>query len=497
MNRVRANIVANIAGQGWTVLLALLCTPFYVRFLGVEAYGLIAFFITLQTLLQLLDLGLGVTLNRELARSRQAPADDIPALATTLEAWYWMLGLALGVVLFCFLPTVTLWWLNAEQLHVAHVEHAARAFALLGALQWPMLFYGHGMAGLQRQVAANAVQIPATFLANVGGVLLIWLGPRSVAALLTWQGVVLAAQALLLRYIFWSQAGFRRTQPASRVAMLQRIWRFSAGSSAISVTGVLISHLDKMVLSRILPLESFGHYGLANTVARGLYVLITPVFSAYFPRLSTLVARNDGAAVRHSYRAGTQVMAVLVIPTAAVLVAFAPDVVRLWLRNAELAYTVAPLAMLLVVGTCLNGLMNLPYALQLAHGNTRIGLVINVALVSLLIPAAMYAATRFGAIGAAATWAVANGLYLVVGLPVTHRLLLKTGIGEWALRDVQPAVAASTLLVLMAHRVFVPPESYPALAAFLFAVWCCTTLAAGSVSGTVRKTATHAIRRLA
>ena len=102
MNRVRSNIVANIAGQAWAVVLALVCTPFYIRFLGVEAYGLIAFFVTLQTLLQLLDLGLGVTLNRELARSRQAPSDDLPALATTLEAWYWILGIALGVVLFCY-----------------------------------------------------------------------------------------------------------------------------------------------------------------------------------------------------------------------------------------------------------------------------------------------------------------------------------------------------------------------------------------------------------
>ena len=68
--------------------------------------------------------------------------------------------------------------------------------------------------------------------------------------------------------------------------------------SGIAITGAVLMHLDKLILSRLLPLEIFGHYSVAATVARGLYVLITPVFSAYFPRLSSLAAQHDGGPCR-------------------------------------------------------------------------------------------------------------------------------------------------------------------------------------------------------
>ncbi len=38
--------------------------PLYIKFLGIEAYGIIGFFTTLQAMFTLLDLGLGYTLNR-------------------------------------------------------------------------------------------------------------------------------------------------------------------------------------------------------------------------------------------------------------------------------------------------------------------------------------------------------------------------------------------------------------------------------------------------
>lgn len=51
------------------MLMGLVFVPLYIKFLGMEAYGLIGFFATLQALFSILDLGLGATLNRELARA--------------------------------------------------------------------------------------------------------------------------------------------------------------------------------------------------------------------------------------------------------------------------------------------------------------------------------------------------------------------------------------------------------------------------------------------
>ena len=41
MSLLKLNIVVNFAGQGWAALMALALVPLYIKFLGIEAYGLI------------------------------------------------------------------------------------------------------------------------------------------------------------------------------------------------------------------------------------------------------------------------------------------------------------------------------------------------------------------------------------------------------------------------------------------------------------------------
>ncbi len=66
------NLLAGLANSVWTALVGLAVIPLYLKFLGIEAYGLIGFFATTQALLQILDLGLAPTITREVARCSAA-----------------------------------------------------------------------------------------------------------------------------------------------------------------------------------------------------------------------------------------------------------------------------------------------------------------------------------------------------------------------------------------------------------------------------------------
>ena len=52
-------------------------------------------------------------------------------------------------------------------------------------------------------------------------------------------------------------------------------------------------HFDKIILIKLLPLEAFGYYVLASTVASGLSFLETPIYTAVFPRLSQHVLHEE------------------------------------------------------------------------------------------------------------------------------------------------------------------------------------------------------------
>src|ERR1035438_4166266 len=65
---LKKNVAANYIGQGWQALMSFAFVPLYIKYLGMEAYGLIGIFALLQAWLVLLDMGVRPTLSREMAR---------------------------------------------------------------------------------------------------------------------------------------------------------------------------------------------------------------------------------------------------------------------------------------------------------------------------------------------------------------------------------------------------------------------------------------------
>ena len=71
------SVVSNlIANYGTTIsgsMLSLLFTPIYIYYLSIEAYGIIGFIASLMVFLNFLDLGMGQTVNREMAKFHKDP----------------------------------------------------------------------------------------------------------------------------------------------------------------------------------------------------------------------------------------------------------------------------------------------------------------------------------------------------------------------------------------------------------------------------------------
>ena len=94
------NIVANFVGMVWAALMGPALVSIYVRFMGIEAYGLVGILTTLQATFTLLDLGLSTATNRELARySVQEDAGEAArTLVRTAETIYWTIAGGIAVI---------------------------------------------------------------------------------------------------------------------------------------------------------------------------------------------------------------------------------------------------------------------------------------------------------------------------------------------------------------------------------------------------------------
>ncbi|MGH7742783.1 MAG: lipopolysaccharide biosynthesis protein, partial [Candidatus Eiseniibacteriota bacterium] len=456
-SRLKLNLLANVAGTGSSSLMQIAFVPLYIRYMGIEAYGLVGFFVALQGVLQVLDLGFSPTMNREMARYSVQPerATEARDLARTLELGYWALGLVIGLAIWAIAPWIATRWVHPASLTVGVVRQAIVLMGLLSLVQWPLTLYVGGLIGLQRQPLLNALQVALAAIGHFGAVLILWRVSPTITAFLSWQIVVSTLRLALLGMAFW-----RSVPPAERAARfdltrMRDIWRFSAGMGGITVTTLILTQADKVILSKLISLQMFGYYTLAGTVGGGVAVIAGPVFNLVFPQLSALVASGNPNLIKRFYHQSAQLMAVIILPVASLLAFFSSDILLAWTGTPEVAQNAGPIVTLLAVGSALNSVMVLPYSLQLAYGWTWLGVRLNTLFIVLLVPALIVLATRYGPAGAAATWAMLNGLYLILGAPLTYRRLLKGEGRRWILEDVAlPAFGA--VAVVAAARALLP-----------------------------------------
>lgn len=451
MKQLKLNIVANLVGRGWMAILSLALVPFYIKFMGIEAYALVGIYTTLYSLFSLLDVGLSSTLNRELARLsiQENQAQRARNLVRTLEIIYWAISGLIALALLLLVPILANHWIQPGKLASGTVEQALLLISLVIATQFPFIFYTGGLQGLQRQILLNTLLIGMASLRGFGAILVLWLVSPTVQTFFTWQLFVSLLQTILSAILLWMSLPKATSKARFEKALLKDIWRFAAGLTAVAFLGLLLNNLDKIVLSNLLSLEAFGYYTLATTIATSLYMIVIPIYSAAFPQLSQLVAVGDEEALKKSYHRSCQIMAVIVLPIALVIALFAPEILWLWTGNQQIVENVHLPLSLLVIGTALNGLMNVPYALMLAYGWMKFPFYQNLIAVAVIVPLLIVAAGFFGMVGAAASWIVLNLGYVLIGVQMMHTRLLKTEKLLWYTQDVGIPLLGSLVVALL------------------------------------------------
>ena len=200
MDLLKKNIAANFAGGMWQSLMTIIFIPIYIKFMGIEAWGLIGIFATLQAIFGLLDMGLSSTLNREMARLSVLPhkEQEMRDLVRTLEAIYWSVAAFVGIAAVSLSPVIAHHWIKAGQLPPKTIEQALLIMGFVIALQMPVGFYSGGLMGLQRQVLLNAITIVISTLRGAGAILILWLISPTIQAFFLWQIVISGANIFLL-----------------------------------------------------------------------------------------------------------------------------------------------------------------------------------------------------------------------------------------------------------------------------------------------------------
>jgi O-antigen/teichoic acid export membrane protein len=492
MSRLKQNVVAGILGRGWSIAVALVVLPIYVRLLGTEAFGLVAFFTGLVALLQVLEFGLGATINRELARFAvdATPSGNAHSLARTLELLYWMVAAIIMLSLVGLAGVIARHWLNFQELSVDTVASALMAMGIAVGLLWPSNFYNNGLLGLERQALQSAANVAAASLRAVGAVAVLLGSGGSVVAFFLWQIAASTIQTALLAWLFWrAMPPPAAAQPRFSRAELMRVMPFTAGVGLTTLVTFALSQLDKVVLSRLLSLTAFGFYNVANQVNLASRALPGALHSALFPRFSALLVGDNDAQLRRLYHQASQLVSAVTFPAALTGACFAHDILRIWTGNAEIAAAGAPIMSVLLLGSAFNSSMGVPYDMTVAAGWPQFGLYQNIVSAIVLVPVMIALSIAHGGLGAAIAWLLLNLGCLAISMPLIHRRLLKGELLRWYFGDVLNAFAVCAAIAATCRWLLSSAASEVLISCYIVAVWLICSAACLLLLGELRSIA--------
>ncbi|MGO9566338.1 MAG: lipopolysaccharide biosynthesis protein [Desulfomonilaceae bacterium] len=488
MSQIRKNIAANYAGSFWTAIMGLIFIPFYIKFMGIESYALIGLFASLLALFSILDMGLGATMTREMARlsALDPTGRETRGLARTLEVIYWSVALLLGLAVILLAGPIAEHWVKPDRLEPAVVKQAFMITGGVVVLRWPVSFYSGGLRGLDCQPLLNLIQSACATLRGLGAVMVLWLISPTIHAYFSYQIVISAVETFCLAGALWRSMPGRGTGVSFAWAPLRQVWRFSAGMTGISVVVLLLTQTDKIILSKMLSLELFGYYMLAWTVTATLVRIMEPIDSAVYPTLTRLVAEKNEQELRKLYHKSCQMQIALLVPASLILILFGDAVLVVWSGDPAIVHNTGPLLSALAIGTCLNGFIHIPYYTQLAYGWTSLTFYQFLISLIILIPLMVLFTHLWGGIGAAYVWVILNSGYLLIAIQIMHRRILTQEKWDWYIHDVGlPSMA--TLITALACRMIMP-QGLPAfwLALYLAIVGGLCFLAAVCVAPSLR-----------
>lgn len=440
-------VLAGMAGASATLLTRLLLVPVYLRLLGVESFGLIGLYATLNAVSAVMDAGLSTAINREIAQLSNQPGQESESrdVVRSLELVYIGVGIAVALALGVNATWFATHWLHVKTLSLPTVTLALVVMFFNFAMQWPDSLYSGALLGLHGHVPLNRIKIVVSITQGVVTVALLWFWSPSIITFFVCSAAASLSQTLLLRRSVWTRLPSAGAKARFRTDIWRRMWRFAAGTAAVGILGTILTQLDKLVLTKLLPLDQFGLYALAVSTASATFALAGPVVTAAFPELSRLAAKKDEEACSQFYHRTCQTQALLVVPLAALAFAFAPDILTLYFRDAKVAAGVSTVYRIFLIGSALNALMAPAFSLQMAYGWTGLSAWKNVCAVAIYVPLLIVVVPRFGAIGTASMWLAVNFGYVLFEIPLMHRKILPGAkqMFEWYAFDMLLPVAIS------------------------------------------------------
>ncbi len=445
---MKFNIFSNYFSQFFAAIVSILAIPYYVKILGGESYGLIGFYGLVLILFQLLDVGLSPTLSREVALFRGGVKSSVQIWQ--LFNWvllFFVVTSFLGMTLVFFSSNkIATSWLKVEFLSLSDTELAVKIIGLIVSIKWASGLFKSLLLGFEKIIYLSIVNVVVTTIASIlvipilldiNNSIITYFIVQLIASIIEFCFLLVKSLRVMPQRIYGTKESIKD---------LSVILKFALGVAFTSSIWILITQVDKLLLSKYLSLSEYGFFTLGVMAASGVNMIGGPIRQSILPRITKLYSENKTEMFLSTYRNGTQLVSVLAFSFCFTLFFFSFDILMLWLNDKVIALNAKIILQLYSISNGLIAVSTMPSLLQFAKGKLKLHVFGNAIFAIMYLPTLFLCISNYGAKGAAMAWFVSNVIYFAIWIPITNSKI-QPGINKsWLLQDVFMTIFPSFII---------------------------------------------------
>ena len=342
------NVVMNWAATGVGMLVPFFLTPFVVRSLGTEAYGVWILSASTVSYLNLLDLGMRSAVIRFVSKAKAEGATnevrDVIGAALWFRLIIALLVAALSIALAVSFP-------HLFQIP-ASLHRSSQLTVLLCALGVAVTLitgvFGAVLAAINRFDRLSTIAMLQT-ICRAAGVLLLLKSGRGLISLALWELIIVSVSGAAItisatRLVPACRARIQKPQ----LALLRRIWTYSFVTFIWIIAVQVIISSDNLMVGHFVSVKLAAFYAIGGSLVTYSGQVVSALTTTFTPLASSLEASGKLKELRHLLIRGTQATLVLSLPISLALLFRGRTFIGLWMGTSYMDISGSILQILLI-----------------------------------------------------------------------------------------------------------------------------------------------------
>ena len=430
MTRLRKNIIYNVLGRTSTLILSFVAVKYIYSGLGEDALGLIYFVMAINTLLSFaLDMGVSTTTTREVSAHYGSDSRYIKDLIQTASLLYWSIFVLIGASIFLIAPYLVENWIILKSIDNDAATTNLRILGISSFLALPKSLYASIFKGLQRMEYNNVIDVVLAALRQ-GGIIVVLTQNYGLLEVVCW---IASTYILEIVVYVWSTTKFLppdALMPSYSHHVVLRNVSFALNMMAITICRIIHRQLDKLVLSKLLPIGTLGTYSLAQRGVSLGELVSSAINLAAYPSFAANQGGKNSEVVTARYWKLQDLMSVgnaLVIG----FIPFAMVPILTLVFSRDIAEDLFIPVVLLCLHSYLFCIRKIPTTIAVAFGFPEIEFKTLFYSLFIVIPFSIFTIDRYGLVGAPLGLLLLDIIYLLYAMPRICTLCLDFPMSKW------------------------------------------------------------------